>query len=297
MFSKGLFNQLASEVPFYLLLDQIEAVVHGPDAIRGTGQSFFVDLWANEVASSPFQPPSSWKYLPVEEAVEAYRKIFGSGLDADMVLAMARQAKARKDSEGIAVWLKLSALAKLSGVTGDPLATTDEGRAAYARVVEMFIPEVGRALTKAYPNFGFQNYREGALTAQHIVLTPAGRASWQRLESATTGYFCFSPAGANTGNLYAGHSVRRSRIRVASVTDKMPQDCIMAGQTIATQPDRLTKYEDLGIDCIGNAYSPDAGGQFGGCVSWSFRGGRLGFVSGWAGHAIQSWGAASVSLS
>ena len=291
--NEGIFNQLASELTFYALLDQLEELCFLQPDNLAIVQPFIEELYANEVAADPFSPPKDFRYSPVEEAVEAYRKIFGSSLKADSVTNLAKQAKAGKDTEGIAIWIKLSRLAQLFGVKGDPLLTTDEGREAYAKIVDTFVPKVGQVFTSVRPKLGgFTNWRENQLSANHIILTPAGIRTWGRLEQTTTDDFCFSPAGATTGKTYGGLSVRRSRVKIVLAGDQFGQDCIMTGGTLMTQPERMSKFEHLGMDCPNNAYSPDAVGQFNNSVCWYFNDDGLRFGDGSAGDQIQSFGSA-----
>ena len=293
--TQGMFNQLASETAWWTLLDQIEEVCFGNEIGVEQAWPFLSALWQKEVAQKPLKSPKDRRYLPVATAVEVYRNIFGASLKADAVISAVRAVKSRSDSEGIAVWPKLSTLWKLFSVSGNPLDPTDEGRTAYARIVELFIPQVGKAYLKAHgKEFQFANWREGALTWQHIVLTPAGRKTWQFLEAQTDDDFCFSPMGAISGASYAGFSHRFARLQIASSADQMPQDCIMTGATLASQPDWLCKGEHLSIDNPGNAYSPDADGEFGYFVRWGFFAvdRRLGFDREYAGYAFQNFGSA-----
>lgn len=296
----GLFNQMASELKFWDLLGQIESACFLQPSNLVIARPFIGGLCEGEISTEKhFPPPANWKYLPVEEAVTAYnevlREMFGSKVkvDSQSVLKLAKQAKAAEGTEGIPIWLKLSTLAKLFGVEGDPLVVTDEGRAAYARIVELFVPEVGKAYRKVYPDHGFKNWREGQLSAQHVILTPAGIVTWQKLHETTDDDFCFAPAGANTGSNYSGHSVRLSRVKIVLAENQFPQDCIMTGGTIATQPERMSKFEHLGTDCPANVYSPAAEGKFDYSLGWYWNDGELYFDYGWANGANHGFGSAS----
>ncbi len=295
--TQAMFNQLASEIPWWILLYQIEETcfLNGPAIEKA--RSFIAELWRDEVARNPFKPPTGWKYLPVVEAVEAYRKLFGSSLKANSVLKLAKQVNLRQDSEGIPIWPKLSTLAKLFGVSGNPLEDTKEGWKVYAKIVELFIPEVGKAYIKTFPQFSFKNWREDQLTDDDVRLTPAGRKTWQMLEKISEDDFVIAVAGANTGSLYAGYSVRRSRIKVVLAGGQFPQDCVMVGGTIATQSDRLARFEDLGIDCPGTKYAPGAVGKFSSYSGYFYWiDGGLRFGSHWADYASLDFGSASGSI-
>lgn len=288
--TQSIFNQLASEVPWWELLNQIEEVCFFNKQMIEKAEPFIKGLWEDEVAQNPFKPSKNWRYLPVEEAVVLYQHLLGSNLKVDATLDINRKFKPDL-KEGIAVWPKLSTLARIFNVSGNPLEDTEEGRKAYAKIVELFIPKVGETYKKAYPNFSFKNWREGKLTAKHIRLTPAGRISWQRLEETTNDDFVIAPA--NSGSSYAGYSARRSRIKILLSGNQFPQDCIMVGATLLCQPERLTKFEHLGIDCPANPYSPGAAGEFSYSLCFNWRDDVIHFDNYWAVIAYQYFGSAS----
>ncbi len=290
--TQGIFNQLVSEIAWWVLLDQIEEACFLQPEKLVIARPFLVHLFEGEIAQKPYQPPKDWRYLPVSEAVERFRQIFGSSLKADSVLKHAKDTKPA-DSEGFLTALKLTTLAKLFGISGSPLEATEEGRVAYARIVELFVPKVGQEYVKAHSNkLVFANWLEGKLTSEHIVLTPAGRKTWQELESQSEDDFVI--ASADSGGLHAGYSQRKARIAITASGKQMPQDCIMTGSTLAIQPDRLCQAEHLRIDHPGNAYSPAAGGRFLCCVCWEFSTDdrKLGFDFVSAVSAYQSFGSA-----
>jgi hypothetical protein len=288
-------NLPANGARLYNQPDQVERLYFLNPKNLELDRPFIAGLYQGEVsAEKHFTPPANWKYLSVEEAVAAYRKIFGSSLKADAVLKLAKEAKAGQDTEGIPIWLKLYTLARLFDIKGDPLAVTDEGREAYAAIVKLFVPVVGRAFTKVFLKHEFKNWQEGQLSAQNIILAPAGRITWQKLYQTTDDDFCFAPAGANTGSNYSGHSVRLSRIKIVLAENQFPQDCIMTGSTIATQPYRMSENRHLGMDCPGNSYSPGLAGDFSRSLRWAWVHDKLHFGSRW-GHtcARHRFGAAS----
>ncbi len=286
--TQGMFNQLASEISWWTFLDQIEeSCFFQPDKLA-IARQFLVHMFSKEIAAKPYQPPKDWRYLPIQEAVERFRLIFGSSLNGAASI-LKGGTLSNPDGEGWMTGIKLTTLAKLFGVKGNPLEATEEGQAAYERIVELFIPKVGEAYVKAHSNMlNFANWREGSLTASHIVLTPAGRATWQWLESQSSDDFV--TASADTGRLHAGYSQRRARVAITASGNQMPQDCIMTGGTLAIQPDRLCKGDHLRMDNPGNAYS------FGSCVYWYFDSvaRQLGFAYGDAVPAAQVFGSAVV---
>lgn len=288
--TQGGFNQLVSEVPFWKLLDQIEAACFLQSCNLKRARPFLSNLWQDKIGEDPYRPPKDWRYLSVEEAVERFRNIFGSSLKAESTLKRAKEAKPGEDTEGVAVWPKLSVLGRILDVSGDPLAGTEEGRKAYARIVELFIPEVGKQFVDKKCGW-FKNWIPGNLTADRLILTPAGLFTWRELESRSEDDFVLATAGANSGSWYAGHTIRASRLCIVLASNLMPQDCIMAGGTIAIQPERMSHQDHLGIDCPGNAYA-ETGCGFGAYPYWWTNDGTLQFGGRTADVVILNFGAA-----
>ena len=297
----GMFKQLESETDWRTLLDQVEESCFLQEDKFAIARPFLNEMWKGEVAQNPYQPPKDWRYLPVPEAVERFRNlirsIFGSSVElkAETILKQAHDAKLPQYNEGFLTAVKLTTWARLFGIEGNPLNSTAKGREAYAGVVNSFIPVVGAAYVKAHNQImSFANWREGALTLKHIVLTPAGRITWQDLEDQNDDDFVTAPG--NSGFLFAGYSQRLARMRIGLADNQLPQDCIMTGGTLAIQPERLCKNEHLRLDCPGNAYSPDAGGKFDTCLSWYFDSGvrQLAFDCDHAYAANQKFGSAVV---
>jgi len=305
----ALFNQMASELDFWTLLDQLEELCFLQPSNLAILRPFIAGLYRSEVSKAYRhirRPDHPFAYDPyLDESVLAcqnwMRQIFGSGtaLNFSTTLKLAKSAllvRPNRWVEGIPFWIKLSTLARLMGIKGDPLTATDEGREAYAEIVRRFIPEVGAAFTRVYVHHGFVNHCQGRLSAQHIILTPAGLKTWRRLEELTDDDFCFAPRGAYTGTDYKYHSVRLSRVKILLAGNEFPQDCIMTGGTIAVEPGRMSQFENLGMDCPANAYAPNADGKFGGSVDWYWDTDSLRFGCDLASRASGLFGSPSGRL-
>jgi len=292
--TQSTFNQMVSELSWLDLLNQIEESCFLNEPVIEKARPFIVELWKNEVAQNPFKPPTNWKYLSPKKAVKMYQKITELDLEASSTLKIAEQIKSCRIGEGAAVWPKLSTLTKIFSVSGNPLEDTEQGRKAYSKIVKLLISLVGGAYTKAYSNYSFKGER-ARVSVNNTRLTFAGRKAWQRLEQATNDDFTIAPA--NSGSLYAGHSVRHSRIKMTLSEDSFcknyfPQDCIMVALTIAVQPDRLTKNEHLSIDCPGTCHASDSR-KFSLCPFFYWDDGVLQFDNRSADNAHQEFGSAS----
>lgn len=287
--TQSIFSQLANKVPD--LLNQIEETCFLNEPMIEKARPFIANLWKDKVARNPhpLKPLKDWKYLRIRDAVKAYQHLLGSNLKLNSALAIARKLKPCSESEGIAIWPKLSTLARIFNVSDNPLEDTEKGRKAYAKIVGLFIPKVSDACIKAYSKLSFENWRERRLAVNCVQLTPAGRKAWQKLEEMTNDDFVI--ALANLGSLYGGHSNRCSRIKITLAGNQFPQDCVMVGATIVADLNRLTKCKHLGIDCPANCYSHGDGSSPTLDCDWDDS--EFSFGPRWTDSAHQDFGSAS----
>lgn len=97
---------------------------------------------------------------------------------------------------------------------------------------------------------------------------------------------------AQFGSRHCGRSILRAR--AAMDGSEFGLGAYEAGIMLLTQPGRLQHEEDLGIDCPGDGYSPDADGSFGYGPSFRFdRDVGLVFGTQWQGTVYAGCGSAS----
>lgn len=205
------------------------------------------------VPASTTDFPNDFQYSPAEKAIGAYREILGTSLSGQETIKLAKQAIARPESEGIAVWPKLSSLAKLFGIRGNPIENTDEGREAYAQICAKLIGQLNdfKKMTGLPLDFFSSSF-----TAERLLLTIAGRKTWEFLERQTGDDFCFSPAGAGTATKYKGHTASSSRLEILLSGNEFGQDIAMTASTLLSQRERMAKRNRLGMLCTANVYFP-----------------------------------------
>lgn len=271
----ALLRQLHSELRDFALLQQIEEQCFLNPANIAIAAPLVEELWRKQVTPEADKPPQGFSYLPPERAVTAYKKIFGSSLRAETTLRLATQAVARKDSEGIAIWPKLSTIFRLFGNR-----THLVGYTPYSSALAAFIEEVGKFLPDSLvPNKSELWQLRGIMGGKQPTLTNAGATTWERLEEITDDDFCFSPAGATTGQTYAGHANGLSRLKMVLAGNQFPQDAVMVFSTILIQPERFNKLGVLNIDCPATAiprrdfYSQDS---YQTPIVWGFEKQRIG---------------------
>ena len=137
------------------------------------------------------------------------------------------------------------------------------------------VQKVLDALKKSCP---FYNWREGQIDEKHLRESPLKKPIPLVLP-------------VQTGSRWKGESVK-------TVREKAHQHEILlgayeVGMILLTHPDRLTKYEDLWIDCPGDEFIPDGDGRFDVAPFFHFRGDELRFGSYWFGGADVDYGSAS----
>ena len=123
----------------------------------------------------------------------------------------------------------------------------------------------------------FVNYIEGKLGAKHLREGIAKKAAFRKLAEEQKGFDLLVVDG-QFGFLHRGRSVRRARV-VMQDGGQFGFGAFENGIMLLTHPDRLKNYDDLWIDCAGDEYSYEAGGQFPGAPLFRFRVGALGFDS------------------
>ncbi len=201
-------------------------------------------LWEKETSENSHRPekpnqlPKGWKYMPVAEAVKKLRRIFGASLKANSVLKLAAKPLP-ENSQGFLTSIKLTKLARIFRIRGNPLENTERGREAYRTTLTAFQKTMKKAYRKAKGGFNFYGMTSSGPGYGNLILTAAGRKAWQELEAQSDDDFIVAPADA--GSLYGGYSYRHARLSVLKSGDQMPQDCIMTGTSVMLQPDLLSK--------------------------------------------------------
>lgn len=177
-----------------------------------------------------------------------------------------------------------------------PLPEGMEGCFAIPRW-ERIAPTYGQAVEKVLSLIGsrrpFYNYRQGALGPQHLRQHERSAMMWAKIGAAQKDYDILA-VPAQFGLLHRGRSVRRSREVFAA--NEFGLGAFATACMLLTHPERLVKYEDLWIDCAGDEYAPEAGGDFASAPCWYFSGGGLKFRSSGVDRAYSSFGSASAAL-
>lgn len=237
-----------------------------------------INPYTNEKVEPRFFYPEGYKPNPVEEQVRILLGRF-DWLDTSHVSEFVASWSEYGQADGIYVIPKPTVLAAKLGIE-DPW--TNFGLLAEKGPVA--------ALSETRK---FYNYRSGRMGPEYYRLHGEAKSELAALEATQPGDVLVFPA--QTGRLYAGFSVRNAQEEIKRVEKpyQWPLPSYIVGWILFANPHRLTRYEDLAIDCPGDEYSFEVGGQFE--VSWyfSFSGGKLGFLSRLFGDANGKFGSAS----
>lgn len=98
---------------------------------------------------------------------------------------------------------------------------------------------------------------------------------------------------AQFGEKYKGYSIEGVRKETSLTTDRILLGAYEVGIMLLTHPDRITKYEDLWIDCPNDEYSWNGVGAFSRSVYFGFDGGGLKFGYRYLDIASGRYGSAS----
>ena len=136
----------------------------------------------------------------------------------------------------------------------------------------------------------FYNWREGQLGPDRLRQHPRTAHALDLIAEQQKGADLLI-VPAQFGKRHAGRSVRRAREVFTS--PEFGLDAFTNAVMLLTHPERLTRYEDLWIDCAGDEYAPDADGGFDNAPVFSFLDGKVRFGTRWVGHARERYGSAS----
>lgn len=155
------------------------------------------------------------------------------------------------------------------------------------------VEEILKAFKKARKG-KFVNYRKGQLGSNFLQQHQRTVLYLKKLSKAQNeSDILIEPA--QFGIRHRGKSVRRAR--EVFVRDEYGSGAKDIGTKLLTHPERLQRYDDLWIDCAGDEYSSEAGGEFGSApcfaFSFGFRGGRVRFHSNGVAYASACYGSAS----
>ncbi len=182
-------------------------------------------------------------------------------------------------------------------IAEQPLPPNAEGWFAIPKW-QTLAPTYGEAVEKVLAMIAskrkFYNYRDGKLGAEYLRQHAKTVKMFQKLGDEQKD-FDILVVPAQFGLRHKGRSVRRAR-EVFQVNE-FGLGAFAIGIMLLTHPEREVQWEQLHVDCAGDEFAPDAGGDFSGAPIFNFNDGRVVFYAYWFGGADGRCGSASAFVS
>ena len=160
-------------------------------------------------------------------------------------------------------------------------------------VADTYGEAIELALEKISSTRKFYNYREGKLGKKYLREGKLSAKAMEEIAKTQKGDILIIPA--QFGLKHRGKSTRRAR--ETFIAGEFGLGAFAVGCMILTHPERLIKWEQLHIDCAGDEYPPEAGGDFSSAPIFCFCGGEVEFGARWYDIAYADYGSVSAFLS
>lgn len=140
----------------------------------------------------------------------------------------------------------------------------------------------------------FYNYRDGQTGAEYLRQHAKTAKMFQKLGDEQKD-FDILVVPAQFGLRHKGRSVRRAR--EVFQANEFGLGAFAIGIMLLTHPEREVQWEQLHVDCAGDEFARDAGGDFSYAPLFDFDDGKVRFGAGWFDSASELYGSASAFLS
>lgn len=234
------------------------------EAMVVAGSIFLINRYADEEVASSYTYPNGYTVKPLTEQVVVLTKLFG--LDSAKALAYAE--KLPKLPDGAEGWF---AIPKWQAVAD-----------SYGKAVERMLALIGKSRK-------LKNWREGQLGEKYLRQSERTEQMFAKFCEQQEGDIIIIPA--QFGLRHRGRSVRRARIVFSG--NEFGLGAFANGCMLLTHPEREQEWEQLHIDCAGDEYAPDGGGEFVHAPIFHWDEGKLHFSTYWTDDADRRYGSAS----
>jgi len=154
---------------------------------------------------------------------------------------------------------------------------------------EKYCQTVQLVHTKIAASRSFYNYREGQITPAQLRAHARTAHALDLIAETQKGDILI--VAAQLGMRHRGKSVRRAC--EVFVANEFGLGSLAVGSIVLTHPERLVRWEELDMDCSGDEFSPEAGGDFSKSPCFRFSGGRAEFDTYFVGIPYGSLGSVS----
>ena len=245
--------------------------------IAGIREFSVSNQFADEEVKSNYTYPKEYEGpKPIEEQIKEIAKIF----DLDPTRALEFAKNLPQIPEGAEGWF---AIPSVNALAKKHFPEVQDSAERYCRAIQLVHKKIAASRL-------FYNYREDQITPDHLRLHARTAHFLDLIAKIQKADILIAPA--QLGMRHRGRSVRRTR--EVFTANEFGGGSLAAGSIILTHPERLARWEELDMDCPGDEFSPDAGGDFSGAPFFDFLGGGVGFGSDWFGGAYSFYGSFSL---
>lgn len=230
--------------------------------LRSRGETEKVEQYADEVVPSSYTYPERYKVKPIDEQIKTLKKFFPT-LNTKVVSW--RDIKIPEGTEGL---FAIPRWQLLGGTYNDALDVV---------------------LSKLKETRLFYNYSEGQTDSEYLRESEQKKEMMNKLYKQQNADILI--VLAQLGMKHRGESIRRAR--ETFLLTEFGLGAYEVGIILLTHPLRMQKLEELDIDCAGDEYAWNAGGDFSRSLCFVFDGGGAGFGCRSVGSAYGRFGSAS----
>jgi hypothetical protein len=234
------------------------------------------DKYKDEEVRSSYTYPKEYKGpKPIEDQIKAIAKIF----DLNPTEALQYAKNLPKLPEGAEGWF---AIPSTEAIAKKHFPEVTDPVEKYCRAIQL-------VHTKIAASRRFYNYREGQITPAQLKIHAHTANALEQIAETQKGDILI--IAAQLGMLHRGQSVRRAR--EVFVTNEFGLGSLAVGSIALTHPERFVRWEELDMDCPGDEFSSEAGGQFDDAPCFRFGDVGVGFGTDYVAYAGGVYGSAS----
>ena len=204
------------------------------------------DKFKDEEVRVAYGYPKEYKCpKPIEQQIKAIAEIFS--LDPALTLEYAKKLPVLP--EGAEGWFAIPSVDALAQKHFPEVIDPAE---KYCRALQLVHQKIAASRL-------FTNWRDGQIDTAHFKVSPRTQEMMQKIAETQKGDILI--IAPQLGKRHGGRSVRRAR--EVFVANEYGLTSVAIGSIVRVHPERLTRWEELDLDCSGDEFSADGDGQFG----------------------------------
>ena len=240
-------------------------------------ESRATNKYASEEVKSNYVYPKEYKGpKPISEQINILARI----LELDPIQALEYAKNLPQLPEGAEGWF---AVPSVDALVKKYFPEVTDPADKYCRAVQLVHQKIAESRS-------FYNYREGQITPAQLRVSARTAHSLNLIAEKQPGSDILIIA-AQLGIGHRGRSVRRAR--EVFVVNEFGLNSLSGNSILLVHPERLVRWEDLGMDYPGDEFAPETDGDFSEAPGVDFSDGRVGFGTVLVGDPDGHFGSAS----